>query len=56
MKQRAVRHDTSWTGPVHFSKQTEDAPSSFEIIVYHSDKNKENVRCRYGFSINNRVV
>jgi AAA15 family ATPase/GTPase len=42
--------------PFIFSKQTEGAPSSFEIIFYLSDKNKENVKYRYGFSANNERV
>jgi AAA15 family ATPase/GTPase len=48
--------DSIGNDPFIFSKQTEGAPSSFEIIFYLSDKNKENVRYRYGFSVDNERI
>jgi AAA15 family ATPase/GTPase len=48
--------DSIWNEPFIFSKQTEGAPSSFEIIFYLSDKNKENIKYRYGFSVDNERV
>jgi AAA15 family ATPase/GTPase len=44
------------TEPFLFSKQTENAPSVFELIFYLDDKNEKNVRFRYGLSVNNKQV
>jgi AAA15 family ATPase/GTPase len=48
--------DLTGAEPFVFSKQTDSGPSGFEIIFYHHDKNQENVRYRYGFSVDSEKV
>jgi AAA15 family ATPase/GTPase len=44
------------TEPFALSRQTEAAPSQFEIIFYVFDKNNEAIRYRYGFSVSPQKV
>jgi AAA15 family ATPase/GTPase len=42
--------------PFAFSRQTESAPSNFEIIFYIRENDNETTRYRYGFSVTNEQV
>jgi AAA15 family ATPase/GTPase len=48
--------DTIETDPFAFSRQTESAPSNFEIIFYIRENDNETTRYRYGFSVTNEQV
>ncbi|MCL1993717.1 MAG: ATP-binding protein [Spirochaetes bacterium] len=48
--------DVIETEPFSFSKQTESAPSSFELVFFIQNSEGKNIRYRYGFSVSQTEV